>query len=54
MRRETYSMWISRADPLVIVRLRRGRPLLLTPERPDEFADAVGAIAPGPLTHPSP
>jgi len=39
--RETFSMWISRTDAFVIVRLRDGRPLLLTPEDPDRFVDSL-------------
>lgn len=36
-RRGTYSMWISRTDRFVVVRLDGARPLLLTPERPEEM-----------------
>ncbi|AKU96217.1 hypothetical protein AKJ09_02881 [Labilithrix luteola] len=39
----TFSMWISRLDPLVIVELREGRPLLLTPENPGSFVEALGS-----------
>jgi hypothetical protein len=35
--RETFSMWISRTDGFVVVRLREGRPLLMTPADPDGF-----------------
>jgi hypothetical protein len=37
----TFSMWISRTDDFVIVRLKDGRPLLLTPEEPAAFVEAV-------------
>ena len=37
----TFSMWISRTDDFVIVRLNDGRPLLLTPEEPAAFVEAV-------------
>lgn len=37
----TFSMWISRTDPLVIVTLREGRPLLITPERPKQLVEAI-------------
>jgi hypothetical protein len=42
-RSTTFSMWISRTDAFVIVRLRGARPLLLTPDDPDGF---VRALAP--------
>jgi hypothetical protein len=35
--RETFSMWISRSDRFVLVRLRGARTLLLTPEDPERF-----------------
>ena len=38
-------MYISRTDPLVVVRLRGGRPLLITPERPSLFVEQVSALA---------
>ena len=37
----TYSMWVSRTDPLVIVTLDGARPLLLTPEDPERFIAAL-------------
>jgi hypothetical protein len=40
-RRATFSMWISRLDRMVLVELRGARPLLITPERPEEFVKAV-------------
>jgi len=41
--RETFSMWISGRDGLVIVRLTGGqRPLLLTPDDPGRFVAALG------------
>jgi hypothetical protein len=40
-KRATFSMWISRTDDFVIVRLNDGRPLLLTPEEPVAFVEAV-------------
>ncbi len=39
--RETFSMWISRTDEFVIVRLRGERPLLVTPTNPARFVDAL-------------
>jgi hypothetical protein len=40
--RETFSMWISRRDVMVLVRLAQGaRPLLLTPVDPERFASAL-------------
>jgi hypothetical protein len=38
-RKATFSMWISRLHGLVIVRLHRARPLLLTPEDPERFVE---------------
>jgi hypothetical protein len=40
-RRQTFSMWISRLDRFVIVRVRDARPLLLTPETPEGFVAAL-------------
>lgn len=37
----TFSMWISRTDDLVIVTLREGRPLLITPEHPRQLVEAI-------------
>jgi hypothetical protein len=34
-------MYVSRADGVVLVERRRGRDLLITPERPAEFAAAL-------------
>jgi hypothetical protein len=42
MRTTTFSMWIARTDPLVIVELRDARPLLVTPEDPDRFVAMLG------------
>jgi hypothetical protein len=39
--RETFSMWISRTDEFVIVRLRGERPLLVTPTNPARFVDVL-------------
>ncbi len=39
--RVTFSMWISRLDPLVIVTLRGARPLLVTPEDPELFVATI-------------
>lgn len=39
--RETFSMWISRTDSFVIVRVRGERPLLITPEQPARFVEVV-------------
>ncbi|MBI2468854.1 MAG: hypothetical protein HYV62_13755 [Candidatus Rokubacteria bacterium] len=36
-------LYVSRADWLVVVEQRAGRPLLITPERPDEFVRALRA-----------
>jgi hypothetical protein len=41
-RQTTFSMWISRTDRFVIVRLRGARPLLLTPDDPERFVAALG------------
>ena len=40
--RETFSMWISRTDEFVIVRLRGARSLLVTPEDPRRFVASLG------------
>lgn len=40
-RRETFSMWISRLDGFVLVRLRGARTLLLTPASPEELVRAL-------------
>lgn len=37
----TFSMWISRTDWYVIVKLRNDRPLLITPSNPERFVDLV-------------
>jgi len=42
--RETFSMWISRTDAFVLVRLRGARTLLITPDRPREFLEALGEL----------
>jgi hypothetical protein len=33
--------YVSRTKPLVLVRLRQGRHLLITPEQPERFVDAL-------------
>lgn len=43
----TFSMWISRTDRFVIVRLQRARPLLVTPEDPERFVKALRVARPG-------
>jgi hypothetical protein len=43
--RETFSIWVSRTDQWVLVRLSDGsRPLLLTPAHPEKFVAAIGAL----------
>ena len=39
--RETFSMWISRTDAFVIVRVRGARALLVTPANPERFVDEL-------------
>lgn len=39
--RETFSMWISRTDRFVIVKLGGARPLLLTPTLPERFVELL-------------
>jgi hypothetical protein len=51
--RETFSMWISRTDRFVIVRLRNARPLLVTPDDPDRFVEDVKARGPRVVSLPS-
>jgi len=41
----TFSMWISRTDEFVVVRLRDARPLLITPETPERFVEALRPLA---------
>ncbi len=43
--RETFELWISRTDELVVVRLKNGRSLLITPVQPDAL---VAALRPPP------
>ena len=43
-RPKTFDMYVSRGDGLVILERDKARPLLITPERPEEFVRA----APGP------
>lgn len=45
----TFSMWISRIDHWVIVKVKRGRPLLITPSQPERFIAAVDALRRGDL-----
>jgi len=40
-------LYVSRTDRLVLVRLRAGRPLRLTPERDEGFVDALRALSRG-------
>ncbi|MBI5240403.1 MAG: hypothetical protein HY926_08010 [Elusimicrobia bacterium] len=42
--RQTFSMYISRLDPLVVVQVRGGRPLLLTPESPGRFVEEINRL----------
>jgi len=46
-RRGLVDMYVSRTDRFVLVRRRAGRPLLLTPERDESFADALQALSRG-------
>jgi hypothetical protein len=39
--RETFSMWISRTDRFVIVKLKGARPLLLTPTLAERFVELL-------------
>lgn len=39
--RQTFDFYVSRVDRFAIVQVRTGHPLLITPERLDEFARAV-------------
>lgn len=49
--RETFSMWISRTDRFVMVRLRGARTLLITPEEPERFvAELLSSVAASPAT----
>lgn len=49
--RETFSIWVSRTDRWVLVRLTNGaHPLLLTPAHPEKFVAAVGALPAGDLS----
>ena len=43
-RPKTFEMYVSRADGLVIVERDNGRPLWITPERPEEFVRAVPGL----------
>ena len=43
--RQTFDLYVSRMEPLVLVRLSGGRPLLVTPEEAERFAEAVAGIA---------
>jgi hypothetical protein len=46
-RKGLLDQYVSRTDRLVVVRLRAGRPLLLTPERDEGFVDALRTLSPG-------
>jgi len=39
--KETFSMWISRTDVMVVVRVRDAKPLLITPEQPRRFVESI-------------
>ena len=43
-RPRTFEMYVSRSDRLVVVERENGRPLLITPERPEEFLRAVAVL----------
>lgn len=43
--RESFAMYVSRTDHFVLVRLRAGRPLLLTPAEPERFVAALQSAA---------
>lgn len=43
-RPKTFEMYVSRSDGLVIVERDNGRPLLITPERSEEFVHAVPCL----------
>jgi hypothetical protein len=40
-------LYVSRTDRVVLVRLRTGRPLLVTPENDDGFVAALRAVSRG-------
>lgn len=40
----TFSMWVSRTDRFVIVRLADDKPLLLTPDHPEGFVEAIDRV----------
>jgi hypothetical protein len=44
-RKGLLELYISRTDGFVLVRRRAGRPLLLTPERPEHFAEALRPLS---------
>jgi hypothetical protein len=46
-RKGLLDLYVSRTDRLVLVRLRAGRPLLLTPERDEGFVDALRVLSRG-------
>jgi len=46
-RKGLLDLYVSRTDRLVLVRLRAGRPLLLTPQRDEGFVDALRAVSRG-------
>jgi hypothetical protein len=43
--RESFAMYVSRTDRFVLVRLRAGRSLLLTPAEPERFVAALQSAA---------
>ena len=43
--RESVAMYVSRTDRFVLVRLRAGRSLLLTPAEPERFVAALQSAA---------
>ena len=44
-RRGSTGMYVSRTDGLVLIRHRSTRPLLITPENPEGFVEALGGLA---------
>jgi hypothetical protein len=46
-RKGLLDLYVSRTDRFVLVRLRTGRPLLLTPERDQGFVDALRTLSRG-------
>ncbi|HSA21334.1 MAG TPA: PH domain-containing protein, partial [Myxococcota bacterium] len=40
------SMYVSRSEPMVLIRFRARQPLLITPEQPERFLAALTAARP--------